>query len=169
MNSREKIYDSWRCSEKDSLVRFTCVKPLIWPDTWTMIISLIDLSHDQSLWPLKYSVYWQMIGQGRLSSLCSWISTFIVSTFTVSIWHWTYMVHTGLKSTWIYRTSWKVLEIKYALKSTWKTLKTLKSPWILPFTGGFNNVFGDLNQYKIVVPLFGAAYAALNKGTTILY
>ena len=29
--------------------------------------------------------------------------------------------------------------------------------------------FGDLNQYKIVVPLFGAAYAAPNRGTTILY
>ena len=29
-------------------------------------------------------------------------------------------------------------------------------------------VFEDLNQYKIVVPLFGAAYAAPNKGTTIL-
>ena len=25
------------------------------------------------------------------------------------------------------------------------------------------------NRYKIVVPLFGAAYAAPNKGTTILY
>ena len=47
--------------------------------------------------------------------------------------------------------------------------KVLKSPLILPFTGGFNSVFGDLNQYKIVVPLFGAAYAAPNKGTTILY
>ena len=42
----------------------------------------------------------------------------------------------------------------------------LKSPWILPFTGGFNSVFGDLNQYKIVVSLFGAAYTIL--GTTIL-
>ena len=40
---------------------------------------------------------------------------------------------------------------------------------ILPFTGRFNNVFGDLNQYKIVVPLFGAVYAAPNKGTTNLY
>ena len=30
-------------------------------------------------------------------------------------------------------------------------------------------MFGDLNQYKIVVPLFGAAYAAPNKGTIILY
>ena len=27
----------------------------------------------------------------------------------------------------------------------------------------------DLNQYKIVVPLFGAAYAAPNIGTIILY
>ena len=27
----------------------------------------------------------------------------------------------------------------------------------------------DLNQYKIVVPLFGAAYAAPNIVTTILY
>ena len=27
----------------------------------------------------------------------------------------------------------------------------------------------SLNQYKIVVPLFGAAYAAPNKGTMILY
>ena len=25
------------------------------------------------------------------------------------------------------------------------------------------------NQYKIVVPIFGAAYAAPNKGTTILH
>ena len=32
-----------------------------------------------------------------------------------------------------------------------------------------NTVDRDLNQYKIVVPLFGAAYAAPYKGTTILY
>ena len=36
-------------------------------------------------------------------------------------------------------------------------------------TDGLNTIFGDLNQYKIVVPLFGAAYAAPNKGTRILY
>ena len=30
-------------------------------------------------------------------------------------------------------------------------------------------MFGDLNQYKIVVPLFGAAYVSPNKGTIILY
>ena len=32
-----------------------------------------------------------------------------------------------------------------------------------------NTVDRDLNQYKIVVPLFGAANAAPNKGTTISY
>ena len=56
--------------------------------------------------------------------------------------------------------SWKVLE---------KPSNTLKSPWIVPFTGGFNTVLGDLIQYKTVVPLFGAAYAAQNKSSTILY
>ena len=40
---------------------------------------------------------------------------------------------------------------------------------MLPLKGGFNTVFGDLSQYKIVVPLFGAAYAAPNNGTTISY
>ena len=33
----------------------------------------------------------------------------------------------------------------------------------------FNIDFWDLNQHKIVVPLFGAAYAAPNAGTTILH
>ena len=32
--------------------------------------------------------------------------------------------------------------------------------------GGFNTVFGDRIQYKIVGGLFGAAYAAPNKSTT---
>ena len=70
------------------------------------------------------------------------------------------MVCTGLKSTWKLNLHWKVLE---------KHSKALKSLWILPFTGGFNTVFGDLNQYTILVPLFGAAYAAPNRVTTILY
>ena len=35
------------------------------------------------------------------------------------------------------------------------------------FSVGFNAVDGDLNQYKTVVPLFIAAYAAPNKGTQI--
>ena len=63
----------------------------------------------------------------------------------------------------------KSLKIKFALKVLEKHSKALKSLLILPFTVGFNTVFGDLNQYKLVVPLFGAAYAAPNKGTTILY
>ena len=33
----------------------------------------------------------------------------------------------------------------------------------------FSTVDRDRNQYKSVVPLFGAAYAAPNTGTTILY
>ena len=55
------------------------------------------------------------------------------------------------------------MKIKFALKSTWKTLKGLEK--FLNFTIWF---FGGLNQYKIVVLLFGAAYAAPNKGTIIL-
>ena len=45
----------------------------------------------------------------------------------------------------------------------------LKSPWILLFSVEHYTVDRDLNQYKIVVPLFGAAFAAPTKGTTILY
>ena len=64
----------------------------------------------------------------------------------------------------------KSLKIKFALKSTWKTLNGLeKSLNFLPFTGGFSSVFEDQNQYEIVLPLFGAAYAAPNKDTTISY
>ena len=33
----------------------------------------------------------------------------------------------------------------------------------------FDNFYRDLNPYKIDVPLFGAANAAPNKGTIILY
>ena len=61
----------------------------------------------------------------------------------------------------------KVLE--KILEKYLKTLKGLEKFLNLPFTGGFNTVFGDLNQYKIVVPLFGAAYAAPNNDTTVLY
>ena len=55
---------------------------------------------------------------------------------------------------------WKVLE---------NNSKALKSPWILVFSVGLNTVDSDQNQYKIVVTLFGAANAAPNKGTTVLY
>ena len=62
----------------------------------------------------------------------------------------------------------KSLKIKSALKSTENHSKTLKSPWILLFSAGLITVEWEVNQYKIVVPLFGAATAAPNKGTTIL-
>ena len=63
----------------------------------------------------------------------------------------------------------KFLKIKSALRSTGKSLKSLEKSLILIFSVGPSAVDRDLNQYKMVVPLFGAAYAALNKGTTILY
>ena len=52
-------------------------------------------------------------------------------------------------------------------------LKNTQRPWkVLEFyhlQEDSTLFFGDINKYKIVVPLFGAAYAAPNKGTTILY
>ena len=56
----------------------------------------------------------------------------------------------------------KSLKIEFALKVLEKHSKALKRPWILPFARGFNTDFEGLNQYKIVMPLFGAAYAAPN-------
>ena len=59
--------------------------------------------------------------------------------------------------------------MKSALKSTGKSLKSIvKSSNSIIFVG-LSTVDSDLNQYKIVVPIFGAAYAAPNIGTTILY
>ena len=60
----------------------------------------------------------------------------------------------------------KSMKIKYALKSTGKSLKSLEKSLNSTI---FSTVDRDLNNYKIVVPLFGAANAAPNKGTTILY
>ena len=52
----------------------------------------------------------------------------------------------------------KSLKIKYVLKSTGKSLKCLeKSLNSSIFSVGLNTVDRDLNQYKIVVPLFDAA------------
>ena len=56
------------------------------------------------------------------------------------------------------------LNIKSAIKSTGKSLKSLEK--------SLNSIFSvdrELNYYKIVVPIFVAAFAAPNKGTTILY
>ena len=61
----------------------------------------------------------------------------------------------------------KSLKIKFALKSTGKSLRCLEKS--LNSTVGLSTVDRELNQYEIVVPLFGAAYAASNIGTTILY
>ena len=61
----------------------------------------------------------------------------------------------------------KSLKIKSALNSTGKLLEGLESPSFLLFSVGLNIVDRDLNQYKIVVPLFCATNASPNKSTTI--
>ena len=62
----------------------------------------------------------------------------------------------------------KFLKIKSVLKSTGKSLKSLKVLEFYNFPVGLSNVDRELNQFKIAVPIFDAAYAAPNKGTTIL-
>ena len=62
----------------------------------------------------------------------------------------------------------KSLKIRYALKSTGKSLKSLEKSLNSTISVGLSTVDRDLIQYKIGVPLFGAAYAAPNIGT-ILY
>ena len=44
-------------------------------------------------------------------------------------------------------------------------IKGIAGSWTISV--GLSTVDRDLNQYKIVVPLFGAAYAAPNKGTSL--
>ena len=61
----------------------------------------------------------------------------------------------------------KYLKIKSALKSTGKSLKSLEKS--LKSTLFYRTVDRDLNRYKIAVSLFGAANAAPNESTTILY
>ena len=63
----------------------------------------------------------------------------------------------------------KSLKIKSALKSAGKSLRGLEKSLILLFSVGLNTVDRDLNQYKMVMPLYAAAYAAPNKSRTILY
>ena len=57
------------------------------------------------------------------------------------------------------------LKIKSALKSTGKSLKSREKSLNLLLSVGLSTEDRELNQYKIV----DAAYAAPNKGTTILY
>ena len=89
-----------------------------------------------------------------------------------------YLNHSGTLTKNISRfaQAWKELEFRgfsWKLNLPWKVLvnhsKALKSPWILLFSVGLSTVDRDRNQYKTVVPIFGAAYAAPNIGTTILY
>ena len=63
----------------------------------------------------------------------------------------------------------KSLKNKSGLKSTGKSLKSLEKSLNSTFSVGLSTVDRDLNQHKIVVPLFGEAYAAPNIDTTILY
>ena len=44
----------------------------------------------------------------------------------------------------------KYFNIQDCVEKSLKIKFALKSPWILPFTEGFNSVFGDPNQYKLV-------------------
>ena len=63
----------------------------------------------------------------------------------------------------------KSLKIEYVLKSTGKSLKSLEKSLNSTIFCRISTFDRDLNQYKIVLPLFGAAYAAPNKGAMILY
>ena len=63
----------------------------------------------------------------------------------------------------------KSLKIKSSLKSAVKPLESLEKSLNSTIFVGLSTLDRELNQYKIVVPLFGAAYAAPNIDTTILY
>ena len=58
---------------------------------------------------------------------------------------------------------------KVCFEKYWKNTQRLWKVLEFYHLQEYSTLFADLNQYKIVVPLFGAAYAAQNKGTTILY
>ena len=62
----------------------------------------------------------------------------------------------------------KSLKNKICLEKYLKTLKGLEKSLNFTICKRIQHCFFEgLNQYKIVVPLFGAAYAAPNKGTII--
>ena len=64
----------------------------------------------------------------------------------------------------------KSLKIKGALKNIWKTLKGLEKSLNFTSYRRIQHCFWrPKSGQKIVVLLFGAAYAAPNNGTTILY
>ena len=117
---------------------------------------------DNSVWAL-YIIQVIVVDDSVLYGKCSKISEHFSLTILKKNVGWqgrNSRVRKALKSTWIYKT---VLKSPWKLNLHWKVLE--KHYWILPFTGGFNTVFGGLNHNKIVVPLFGAANAAPNKDT----
>ena len=63
----------------------------------------------------------------------------------------------------------KYLKIKSAVKSTRKSLKSPEKSLNSTIFCRTYHCDRDLSQYKIVVSLFGAAYAAPKIGTTVLY
>ena len=62
----------------------------------------------------------------------------------------------------------KYLKIKSALKSTGKSLKSLEKSLNTTIFRGLSTVDRDLNQYKMVVPLFGAACTKYRRNNFIL-
>ena len=75
------------------------------------------------------------------------------------------MCNHGLHRLEKYLNSEGFLEKSLKIQSALKVLENHSK--VLEFE--LSTVDRDLNQYKIVVPLFGAANAAPNKGTTISY
>ena len=59
--------------------------------------------------------------------------------------------------------------LRVAIQGSHRLEKYLNIEGILEKSLKIKTAVRDLNQYKIVVPLFGAANVATNKGTTILY
>ena len=69
---------------------------------------------------------------------------------------------------WVLNIISKIFLSKLGFAQAWKVLENTQRPWkVLEFY--HLQVDSTLSQDKIVVPLFDAAYAAPNKGSTILY
>ena len=78
---------------------------------------------------------------------------------------------TGLKILEYTGLSWKILENKICLEKYLKTLKGIEKSLNFTICKSIQHCFLEgINQYKIVVPLFGAAYMLhQRKGTIIIH
>ena len=120
----------------------TCVK---WPLSKRLKIGF----HDQFSLNAGQKYCWML--QGEHSAI---LMTFIKLPFVIlSIFEWPFCTgFTGFAQAWKYLNIQDCLEKSLKINLPWKVLekhsKALKSPWILLFTGGFNSVFGVLNQYN---------------------